>query len=163
MKTDLGTKVEIAQRLARGESKTVIARATGMDQGNIYKFEATHKEFIAKETEKLMSALPQITDQTIRDIRTADHISKVMAKEESALELAAPLQEAPAMIAFMKEAYRKQSDVLKAIGIYPTNTTNNYIQQNFFQQNTVMISPQVMGVLGKYMQDIYEAEDIDES
>ncbi len=143
--------------LAQGKSEMEVADTVGVSQSTISRLKNANKDVIQKETEKLLSCLPDITNQIMRDLQTSDKVSKALAGEMGLEDLSAVLISNTKILAkFMELSYRQKADILKAIGIYPSNTDNTYIQKNYFSGNTQVISPLVMQLLGKYIKSNME-------
>ena len=201
--------------LASGTPQVEVAEALGISQPSISRFAKKNQEIIEKETEKLLKSLPDIMEQTLRDITTGNDISKLLADaapkvtaaksklldiEEAAVRAggkkAADVKKSPeyrlAKIEleraeadlssrlspflldgktapkFLSLAYKKQADILRALGVFSAASQSIFIQ-NLIQKNTTnIISPAVMQVIGEYINksleavEVVEAEVIDE-
>lgn len=145
--------------LAQGKSENSIAETLEVSQSTISRFKSANANLIKKETERLLSVLPDITDQLIRDLKTSDKLSKVLAGELPMDELSAILvSNVKVFTKFMELSYKQKVDILKAIGVYPSNSDTSYIQQNFFNNSQAIISPMVMTILGKFIKDSLDAD-----
>lgn len=187
--------------LASGNPQEDVASIVGVSQPSISRFAKKNQELIEKETEKLLTSLPDITEQTIRDISTSNELSKVLAdaaprissakkklldlkaaairgddktylkskeyrlaqvelevaEDELASRLSPFLLDGKTAPKFLSLAYKKQADVLRALGVFPAASQSIFIQ-NLIQKNTTnIISPAVMQVIGEYINKSLEA------
>ena len=153
------TKKVITQELAQGTSQRKIEKITGVSQSQISRFKQANIEAIEHETRKFITALPDIVDQTIRDIKTSNQVSKVLAGEEFAEDLNPLLLDSKTMNTFMQLSYKKQADILRAVGMFPSNSTSIAIQNIFQEGSQTVISPIVMSALGAHIAQNLEDTD----
>lgn len=147
--------------LAQGKSEAIVAESVGVSQPTISRLKHSKKEQIEKEIERLITTLPDITGQLIDDIKISGKLSKVLSGELSPDSLAPFLIENPSLLTkFMELSYRKHSDILKAVGVYPTNTSSIFIQNIFQAGSNVAISPNIMQILGEHLSESLKDEDI---
>jgi len=146
-------KKNVIQSLACGESQREISKKIGVTQAAISKFANKEgiKPLVEKEIEKLYEILPDIVEQLKRDIATADRISKAIAgdlPEEETRELTDRFGCISGALRFKESIYKQKSDVLKALGVYPSQAPSIAIQ-NIYQQETneIFLEPVVQKVL----------------
>lgn len=155
-----GEEKEVIQLLASGQPQEQIAEVIGVSQSTISRVAKKHQESIQKETERLLQSLPDIIDQITRDIKTSNELSKALADPtpEGGLTNLSPLLlgNSKILTKFMELSYKKQSDVLRAVGILPSVAQSVFIQ-NLIQKNTTnILSPVVMRVLGDHIRKSLE-------
>ncbi len=183
--------------LATGAPQAEVAQAIGVSQSAISRFAKKNQETIQKESERLLEVLPSIIEQTIRDIKTSDELSKVLAErepeeltnvkrdililerdgllknmmmeaihtlpeyihlnfrrkilEDEYIAKFSPKLTEKMCIKLLELGYKKQSDILRALGILPATSQSIFIQ-NMIQKNTTnVLSPVVMQVLGEHL------------
>lgn len=152
------------QMIAKGDSQEAIAKELGVSQSTVSRFKESHKELIQRETEKLLKSLPDITEQLLRDVSLANKVSKALNGEIEVTDLPSLLSDTKVLTKFMELSYKKQSDILKAMGIYPTQTPSVFIQNIFQSGSQAVISPNIMTVLGEHLKktlidsDVVDAE-----
>ncbi|MCK4960474.1 MAG: hypothetical protein KAT00_13770, partial [Planctomycetes bacterium] len=132
---------------------TRIAKETGIDRTTVNRHvnKPDNRKIIEAETQKYLEAIPDIIDQTKRDIATSNAISKVISGEHSMDALPKFFdKDKNFILRFLEQTYRKESDCLRATGILPTNAPSIFIQ-NLTQNNTTVISPNVLEALGSFM------------
>lgn len=165
---DTKTENKAVKMLATGKPQSEIAETLGVSQSTISRLKENKKEVIEKEIEKFIKSLPDITEQMLEDIRTTGKISKVLSGELSEETLPKILLENPGLLGrFMELSYKKQSDMLRALGVYPSNQPSVFVQNIFQSGSNVVISPNVLQILGKHLaksladdEEIIEAEVI---
>ena len=155
------TKKVITQELAAGTPQRTISKKTGISQSQISRFKSANKETIEQETAKFIAILPDITEQTIRDIQTSNTISKVLAGEEAVDELSEVLQDPKILNTQLQLSYKKQADILRAVGVYPSNAPSTFIQNLFQDGSQAIISPVVLSALGEHITNNLEEADED--
>lgn len=152
--------------LAQGESQDKIAKALGVNQSTISRLRVKNEELVKKETERFIEALPDITDQLIRDIKTSNLLSKVFSGETDIEELPPLLTQAildpkykSILTTFINLSYKKQSDILRSVGVYPAQSPST-VFQTLIQQNIdkAVISPAILDVLKGHVEDILDEE-----
>lgn len=160
---DTKQKNKVVKLLAQGKSQAKIAKIVGKDQSTISRFKKNNIELIDKETEKLISSIPDITEQLVRDIKTSNDISKVLAGEMYVDDLSPILSDSKIMTKFMELSYKKQTDIMKAVGILPSVAPSTVIQNLFQTGSTAVISPSILNILGQHISEsLEEAEVISE-
>ena len=153
-------KQSAIQLSATGMPQDEIAKTLGVSQPTISRLQKANQEAIQKETERLMSSIPDIIAQTARDIKTADKLSKALAGEGDIEELSDLLRSDKTILTkFMELAYKKQSDVLRTAGIFPSTTQSIYVQNLFQNGSQAIISPNILQVLGKHLKNVTEIEE----
>ena len=158
---DLAAKNRAVHLVAAGAPQEEVAAAVGVSQSTISRLikQPEIRKQILEETNRLLAILPDITSQLIRDIKHSDEISKVLAGEVlpedyKGLPLAQPI-----LVSLQTLNYKKMSDILRTLGIYPSQTPSVFIQQVFNQNQTNVILPQVLGAIGRYVESsIIDAE-----
>ena len=173
----------IAKHLAKGERQADIAREFGFSTGTISKINRKHSKLVEIETYKLLKALPDITENTIRDIQTLNKVSKVLAGEQDQSTLSEAFKtntviynkdgavykeesglNTPLVSAFITATKKTQKEILQAVGILPSPITNQNNQFNILTQNNNMevVNPSVLKAIGKHILDITSDEPLDD-
>ena len=81
--------------------------------------------------------------------------------EELAEELHPMLLDSKVLNKFQELSYKKQSDILRAVGLLPTNAPSTLIQNMFQDGSQAIISPIVMSALGEHITQNLEDTDIE--
>lgn len=76
---ELESKQKAIQMLAAGTPQEEIASDLGVSQSSVSRFAKKNQELIQKEMERLIEVLPDLIDQTLRDIHTSNELSKAIA------------------------------------------------------------------------------------
>jgi len=155
---ELKEEHEVIQRLARGETGKKIAHDMGKSQMAISRAKYKNKDLIQKEAERLISCLPDIMEQTIRDIQVSNEVSKKLAGED--ITVNSKFNDKAFLSSFMALSYKKQSDIMRALGILTSNAPSIAIN-TLIHADKVEISPTVIKALGSYMQDTLKAVDVE--
>jgi hypothetical protein len=108
------------------------------------------REIIEQETKKLLGLVPEITQQLAADLKLGTRLTNMMVKPESEPELLTQsmFAETKDVMDFLKLNYKKQQDIMKAMGIFPSNSTNVFIQQIYNDNRKQVLSPEVFKALG---------------
>jgi len=152
-KIDLKTTNKAIKLLATGKPQDDIADSLNISQPSVSRIKQNNRDAIAKETERLISCLPDIIGQTIRDIELSNKLSLRLSGEDMVLSEA--FDNPQFVKAFMELAYKKQSDVLRTLGIYPSASPSVFIETLIQSRNTV-INPLVLEALGKHLRESLE-------
>lgn len=142
----------------KNKSQDKIATHLGVSQSTISRVSKNNEEAIQIEAEKIIAALPDITTQLVKEISLSADVLAVLQGEKGLEELSEPLQTEKIFTKFMELTYKNRVDVLKAVGIYPANTQNSFIQNIFEKGSQSIISPIVMDVIGKHVQESMEED-----
>ena len=126
------TKVEVIKRLAVGESQSSIAGEIGLHRSQVSRFAKREdiKPFIEREQMKLVEAVPDAVENVKELVR---EMKNIPSKENKRREL----------------SYKASQDVLKAVGIMPTQTQAPLVQ-NIYNDNRFLLSPVVIELLSKH-------------
>lgn len=152
--------------LAQGKSEKEVAIEVGKSQATISRLKSNKREAIEAEISRFISTLPDITQQIMDDIKTSGKFSKVFSGEVDIEDLPQFLIENPILIKqFMELSYKKQADMLRALGVYPSTTPSIFVQNVFHSGSNVVISPAIMTILGEHLKKnldpIIEAEIVE--
>jgi hypothetical protein len=160
----------IALELASGRSTNEIAEQFDLTPNSVSRIakKDRSREIIEQETKKLLGIVPSITDQLQSDIQLSQKLSRFLANPASEPSVATdtPFADTKEILEFQKQVYKKQQDVMKAVGIFPTNSTNIFIQQIYNDNRKQVLSAEVFqalggifaGQLGEDDEDVEEAE-----
>lgn len=147
------------QLLATGASQADVARELGVNRSTVCRW--TQKEEvrarIEAEAQRLLEALPDVVEQTKRDLATANHLSRFIAGEEGATNQTR-LTNPDHQLRFLEGAYRKQADLLRAAGVFASPAPSIVVQQVFNDNRTQVLSPTVVQVLGQHLSAVFADE-----
>lgn len=172
--------------LSQGVSQYATAKTLGVTANAVQHFKKRNLERIQKETERFLEVLPDITDNTVRDIKTYNEISRFLAGKEpvenfnpafktktvttwvskDGTEVKKEVEEVNNYLVakFMTEVKKTQTQILQAIGILPGHTMTGGVINNHFNtliQNNKFetINPSVLKAIGSHIQDITRDPD----
>jgi hypothetical protein len=158
----------IALELAGGRSTNEIAEQFDLTPSSVSRIakKDRSREIIEQETKKLLGIVPSITDQLQSDIQLSQKLSRFLANPASEPSVATntPFTDTKEILEFQKQVYKKQQDVMKAVGIFPTNSTNIFIQQIYNDNRKQVLSAEVFQALGGiFAGQLGEDEDVEEA
>jgi predicted transcriptional regulator len=142
------TEQIVSKMIAEKVPKTQIAKAMGVSRATIYTYEAKAnvQEMVKSIQEKFLQENLPIATQNIHDIV---HEKKPMKSADKRLWA------------------EVSQNVMKSVGMLPTPDQSIVVQQ-MFQQNNVILSPVVQGLLDKHLSslmnfkaDVVDAEEVD--
>lgn len=157
----------IAKELASGKQVSEIAAEHSLTPAAISSIakKKRSREIIEQETKKLLSIVPDITEQLVKDVQLSGKLTRYLADPSSEPDVAtSAFGDTEEILKFQNLAYKKQQDVMKAVGIFPTNSTNIFIQQIYNDNRKQVLSAEVFQALGGiFSQTDNEAEDIEDA
>lgn len=156
---ELKEEHEVIQRIAKGESGRSIAKSMGKSEMAISRAKHKNKDKIAKEAERLISCLPDIMEQTIRDINLSNEVSKELSGDTEVV-LHDKFKDKGFLANYLSLSYKKQADILRALGIYNSNAPSVAIN-TLIHADKVEVSPVIIKALGEYLGDSLNAVDAD--
>ena len=126
--TDTRIRVEVVQRLACGQSQGSIAKLVGVSQQHISRFANKEeiKSLINRDQARLIDALPDAIENVKSLIRG---FKDIPAHEQKQREL----------------AYKATRDLLRSVGILPTQTPKTNVLDNDRRQQAIL--PEVLQML----------------
>jgi predicted transcriptional regulator len=121
-------RVEVIQRLACGQSQYSVGKALGISQQNISRFANKEeiKSLIKREQARLVDALPDAIENVKGLIKGMKNIHEHGIKQK---EL----------------AYKATRDLLRSVGIFPTQTPKTNVLDNDRRQQAIL--PEVLQML----------------
>ena len=129
-------KYEIVQNLSSGKTPYETSQLTGHSRETILKVKQERREQIERETAKYLDSLPKAVEQQKQLIEQYDQINS---------------QEDPARFNASVKAWE---NMLKAVGILPTNTTSIAIQNIYNDhRSSDGVSEMVIAALGRFLDD----------
>lgn len=157
----------IAREIASGKQLDEIASEHSLTTTSVSRIakKDRSREIIEQETKKLLGIVPDITEQLTQDIKLSHKLTRYLADPSSEPSVAtSAFGDTEEILKFQNLAYKKQQDVMKAVGIFPTNSTNIFIQQIYNDNRKQVLSAEVFQALGGiFSQAGNEAEDIEEA
>jgi hypothetical protein len=150
---------KVVEEVLKGRKKGEIAKEFGLKQVSTILKKDKSREIIERETRKLLDIVPDITSQLKRDIGLSGKISKFLSNPEEGNSGLEAFTDNSEMLEFQKLAYKKQQDIMKAAGIFPSNSTNIFVQQIYNDNRNLVMSPEVFKVLGSLFNDKDDCED----
>jgi transcriptional regulator with XRE-family HTH domain len=149
------------QMLALNKGTREVAKATGVSQSTVSRLKRSKKEEIEAQAARLIDVLPDIIGDIKRDIKTSTTLSKLFAGETEIEDMPLLLGAEPAVLTkFMDLNYKMKSDVLKALGVLPSNAQSVFIQNLYQGDGSSIISDKVMNIIGAKMIQDQEEEDV---
>ena len=159
-------KATAIQMLGAGQSTRTVAKAIGKSQTAIVRLAQKNKDKIESESSRLVAALPDIISNIVRDIKTSAKLSKIFSKtcktDEEFEQLYATM---PSMLAhdasvlkkFMELNQKTQTDVLRTLGVFPSNTQSVFIENLFQSGSQAIIQPRVFNILAEHIKKSIES------
>lgn len=151
---EVDKETQAIQLLALNKSTREVSKITGIPQSTVSRLANRKKDEIKKQTERLITILPDIVGDIIRDVKTSTTLSKLFAGEIE-MEDMPPLflVEKTFMTKFMDLSYKTKTDVLKALGVYPSHAPSIFIQNLFQSEGSSLISEKVLNLVGSRLTD----------
>lgn len=151
---DKTTEALAIKELAKNTPQRDIAKELNVSQSSISRVKKNNELAIQKEAEKLIAVLPDIVTTLSKELETADLVTDVIAGNKQLSELSDILQSEPKLIqTVLNLNYKNRVDILKALGVYPGQVENSFIQNIFKEGSKNIISPNIMQVIGKHIQE----------
>jgi hypothetical protein len=158
---------QLALEVCKGENVTDAARKFGLSPtgGSRALKKDRNRAIIKEETEKLLKLVPDITKQIRDDIEFSARLGEFMRDPSKYPEAMNTILSDPKdMLKFQELAYKKQQDLMKAIGIFPSSSTNVFIQQIYNDNRAQVLSPEIFAALGgMFTAASEEEEDIEDA
>lgn len=155
--------IKVAQLSAAGLSQREIAREMQMTQQNVSvllsKKEA--REIIDRQTSELLREVPQAVKALKADLRMDAELSEWLADPTQECQIARSLGDIDSILKFKQLAEKKSSKLLQAIGVFPSNQTNYFVQNIHNDNRTAVFSPEVLKVLGSLLSEPSDEEITD--
>lgn len=158
--------VKIAEQLAAGTSVKQVAEQFSLTPNRVSEIAKKDKsrEIIERETKKLLDLVPGITSQLSSDLELSGRLSQFLRDPASEPSIATSgFSETKEILEFQKQTYKKQQDVMKAVGIFPTNSTNIFIQQIYNDNRKQVLSPEVFQALSGLFGKLGEDDEIEDA
>ena len=138
---------QIPHRVGNGETRTAIAKEYGVTQPAIThharKDEA--KEIIEREARRLIAALPDITQQTLSELKTSAHLDAVLANNATNTT---SLESNADILAYQKLIHKKQDRIQAMAGLMPSNAQSVVITNIYNDNRSAVLTPAVAEALG---------------
>ena len=155
-----GTVRDIAAEV--GRSKSAVGRAINAPEA---------RAIIERESARLLAALPDITASSIQQVNTARRIHDALAGAigDDGQLVTLPLPLAPVdkegntnpanAIAYAAMAAKRETDILKALGILASPVQSVVIQQIYNDNRQAILSPEILAALSGTIADDECVED----
>ena len=156
---------KIAALAAQGLPNVEIAEKTGCNHQTVRRAKTKFKELIDRETERLIECLPDITQRTLRDMKTYDKLSKIMAEELEAGDIPSAFKNEDGSLnntlisKFMDSMSKRETKIMESIGIFPSHNENTYITTLIQNNKYETVNPSVLKAIGHHIQDITSDPD----
>lgn len=152
----------LAREAASGKEPVVLAEEFGLSKSQVHSVlrKDRSREIIEEETKKLLSLVPEITEQVREDLQISKSLQTFLKNPSLAPEVAlSSFEDNKDILEFLKLSYKKQQDVMKAVGIFPSNSTNVFIQQIYNDNRKQVLSPEIFKALGGFFTDLSAADN----
>jgi len=147
-------RIKTAKLAANGHTTREIAKVIGCNQSTIVRtLQKPEVQEIAKqETLRLLQALPDITDTTIKTIQAAKTITDRLSDQViNGKSPSNTLHDTESARLLLNLADKKSSRLNRAIGIEESHAPSHIVQQ-FNQINNLELTPVMQQALSGYMQ-----------
>jgi len=165
----------ICKLAAQGKPQAEIAKKVGLGQTGVSRVvrKEENRKIIEKETTKLLSSLPEIVNQFEKNVdiskKLLDWISNPQYEEgeDGKKTLLCPtlITDPKDAIAFLNGAYKQKSDMLKALGVFPSQNLSMFIQNIYEDNRKQVLCPEVLKAFGNMFsedEDNIEEAEIEE-
>lgn len=138
--------LKIAHAVAQGATRQEIATALGVSTATISRRRKSLKAMIeALSVEYFHAAAPMAVDSTLKALKATNEI---LTHAENL-----PIEEKVDFLAKAKDMLavtdKKEARVLVSMGISPSPSTSIFVQNLMIGGQTVLLSPQIVGILGQ--------------
>jgi len=145
----------ICQLAVQGKSQAEIAKTIGnIGQTGVSRIirKKENRKLIEKETTKLLSSLPEIVNQFEENVelsKTLMNYISTTGEEENPTKI----KEIKDILSFLNLAYKQKSDMLKALGVFPSQNLSMFIQNIYNDNRKQVLSPEVFKAFGSMFED----------
>ena len=149
-------KAEIINRLATNESSNQIAKDYNVTSQRIRQIKKENQEKINEIASKLVQENLSDVYETVRnDVQTMKRIAE-KAKEDIEKVTDKEMQ-------YKKDNNRTNENIFRSVGVYPAQAPSFMFQQNIDnRQQTTIIEPSVLDLLGKHAKTLIDNGEEDE-
>lgn len=158
----------ICKLSAQGKPQADIAKKVGLSQTGVSRVvrKEENRKLIEQETTKLLSSLPEIVSQFEDNVEISkkllDWISNPQYDDEETLICPTLITDPKDAIAFLNGAYKQKSDMLKALGVFPSNNLSQFIQNIYNDNRKQSLGPEIFKAFGNMFEDDGDIEDAEE-
>lgn len=124
-------KYHVVQSLASGKTVSAVSAELGHSRETINKVKAERRDQIERETAKYLQSLPKAVDQQVQLINQFDTVSSIDDPTR------------------FKACVQAGQDMLKAVGILPTNANSIAIKNIYNDNRSVILSDNISQILSK--------------
>lgn len=161
-KTTKKQEKKVVDTLAVGKSTRKAAEVAKVSQTTVMRIKEEKQDEIEVQTRRLMKAMPDIVDSIARDIKTSDLLSKVLSGEKGMDKIPKLLMADKAILTkFMDLSYKMKTDVLRAIGIFPSQSRSIFIENLIASGGKAVINPKVLHVVGEHLKSLIGSAPIE--
>lgn len=161
---------KIALLAASGKTQAEIGKEVGLgrEQTGVILNRKESREIIEQQTSRLLQLLPDIIDQYKTDFDLSKKLSEILANPGKTPELyKTMLDNVDQIIKFQTLTHKKQTDLLKILGVMPSQAPNVFIQQIYQDNRSQVLDNDVLKLFAGMFKDsdddnIQEAEIINE-
>ena len=157
----------ICKLAAQGKPQAEIAKKVGLGQTGVSRVvrKEENRKIIEQETTKLLASLPEIVNQFENNVdiskKLLDWISNPQYEtdKDGNKSLLCPtlITDPKDAIAFLNGAYKQKSDMLKALGVFPSQNLSMFIQNIYEDNRKQVLCPEVLKAFG----DMFSTDDED--
>lgn len=152
---------EVVEKLAQGETMRSIAAELDCSPATILNFKRKNQELIQKRAEELIEILPDIIEDTKQKIRTNRKLTQYIDNPLENVNTTA-LKEIPDILQFQKNVEKIQENVLKSVGILPSQSPSFIFNQiNQDNSKSVVIEASIVDLIRKTTENMLDLPEID--
>ncbi len=155
-------KAIIAKRSIK-ESQCSLAKEYGVSQPTISVMlsKKDQRDIVRREMSKLVANLPDILGAQLEEIKDSQIALRKQLHPELELDSEVMgIDNIDDALALRKYTQSNERELLKSVGVLPTQTTNQYIQQIYNDNRNQVISHDVLKYMGmKFIKDTSEDEE----
>ena len=158
-------KVIIAKRKATGESQTSIAKDYNVSQAAISKCLSSSEQraLVKSESSKIVAALPDIVGKWLSEIKSSKDLAQHLLSPDS-IKNETMLESVDEIMSFLRYVQSNEKDLLKSMGIIPSQTLNLNFQQVINDNRKTVIDTDVLKFMGLSFEDSKESSNsVDDS
>jgi hypothetical protein len=171
--------IAICKMAAQGKSQAEISKVIGgIGQTGVSRIvrKEENRKLIETETTKLLASLPDIVGQFDKNVKLSeklldwlndpqdlyeDVIEKVDGVETTVRKVKFPtrITDVKDAISFLTQAYKQKADMLKALGVFPSQNLSMFIQNIYNDNSQQVLNPKVFEAFGSMFANTTEEED----
>lgn len=173
----------ICKLAAQGKSQADIAKTVGgIGQTGVSRIvrKEENRKLIEVETTKLLSSLPEIVGQFDKNVALCEKLldwlnnptdlyeeveeeveidGEVVLTKVRKIKYPTRITDTKDAIAFLTQAYKQKSDVLKALGVFPSQNLSMFIQNIYNDNSKQVLNPEVFKALGSMFDNVNDEDE----